>query len=261
MLFWVLLTLTTFFIVNQVLAVQTTTVYYHRCLTHQSLRLNPVVEEFFRWVGWLTMGLDRYVYAGVHKLHHHFTDIEGDPHSPYIEGFWPIQIGNVFYYRVAAKHPEKWEQFVMHIKRDFVDYKIFSHALLGPTLGTVMLCSVLGLIWGVPGILCGLVAAGGHLVAYVFVESPSVNGLCHYPHPTGYQHTKARQAVTTFNNLLVALITGGEGLHHNHHWIQASARFAVKWYEKLVDTGWWTICVLKSLGLATNVRVTNPVTA
>lgn len=260
MLFWVLLTLTTFMVINQA-GVQTTTVYYHRCLTHQSLKLNRAMEEIFRWTGWLLLGIDRWVYAGAHKMHHHFTDVKGDPHSPILEGFWQIQLFNVYYYRRAARHPEKWAHFVTYIKRDVIDRKVFVYGWLGPLLGTTILCSTFGLMWGAPGAACGLIAAAAHGVAYVFVQSSSVNGLCHHRHPGGYQHTNATHAATTYNNLLVALITAGEGLHHSHHRAQASARFAVKWYEKLVDTGWWTICVLKALRLATNVRVANPQTA
>jgi len=36
--------------------------------------------------------------VAVHRKHHAFTDEEGDPHSPKIEGFWQVQLGNVFYY-------------------------------------------------------------------------------------------------------------------------------------------------------------------
>ena len=62
---------------------------------------------------------------------------------------------------------------------------------------------VLGLWWG-------LLAAGIHAVMYVFVLSSSINGLCHY---LGYRNFDN----TATNVRFVALLTGGEGLHNNHH--------------------------------------------
>ena len=62
-----------------------------------------------------------------------------------------------------------------------------------------------------------------------------MNGLCHTPHRWGYGLSGAKHAATTFNNVVVALFTGGEGLHHNHHWMQSSARFARAPLELLVQ--------------------------
>jgi fatty-acid desaturase len=40
----------------------------------------------------------------VHRKHHIFTDVKGDPHSPHIEGYWKIMIANVYYYRREANN-------------------------------------------------------------------------------------------------------------------------------------------------------------
>jgi sn-1 stearoyl-lipid 9-desaturase len=53
------------------------------------------------------------------------------------------------------------------------------------------------------------------------------------------------------NNLLVALLTFGEGWHNNHHAHPVSARHGLKWYE--VDMNWYGIWALKKLGLARHV--------
>jgi stearoyl-CoA desaturase (delta-9 desaturase) len=53
------------------------------------------------------------------------------------------------------------------------------------------------------------------------------------------------------NNLLVALLTFGEGWHNNHHAHPVSARHGLKWYE--IDMNWYGIWALKKMGLARHV--------
>lgn len=45
----------------------------------------------------------------------------------------------------------------------------------------------------------------------------------------------------------------GENWHGNHHAHPGSACFSQKWWQ--IDVGWYVICGLRNLGLATNIRV------
>jgi len=54
------------------------------------------------------------------------------------------------------------------------------------------------------------------------------------------------------NNLWVAILTGGEGWHNNHHAFPVSARHGLAWYE--IDVNYYGIWILKRLGLARNVK-------
>jgi stearoyl-CoA desaturase (delta-9 desaturase) len=87
----------------------------------------------------------------------------------------------------------------------------------------------------------GLLAAAVHFVMYVFVLSSSINGLCHY---VGYRNFDN----TATNIRLVALVTGGEGLHNNHHGHPGSAKFSVRRDE--IDPSWPVIKMLVGLKLA-----------
>lgn len=53
------------------------------------------------------------------------------------------------------------------------------------------------------------------------------------------------------NNVLVGLLSNGEGWHNNHHADPRSARFGRRWWE--LDTTWLTIRLLAALGLARKV--------
>jgi stearoyl-CoA desaturase (delta-9 desaturase) len=51
----------------------------------------------------------------------------------------------------------------------------------------------------------------------------------------------------------VAVLTGGEGWHNNHHAYPVSARHGLAWYE--VDINYYSIWLLGKLGLAKQINV------
>ena len=233
MLFSLILSLVVAAILIQV-AVFGTTIYLHRAATHRALVLHPAVAWCFRFSLWLTTGLSTKEWVAVHRKHHAFTDEEGDPHSPYLMGFWSVQLGNVFHYVKEAKNQEVVERYARDIQQDAWDRVLFNRGLLGLGIGIVALCAVMGIGWG-------LLAASIHAVMYVFVLSSSINGLCH---SVGYKNFDN----TATNLRLLALITGGEGLHNNHHGFPRSPKFSFKASE--FDPAWPIIKLLTFLKLA-----------
>ncbi len=222
-------------LVTQV-AVFSTTIYLHRTATHRALMLHPAVEWMFRCLVWITTGIVPREWVAVHRKHHAFTDEEGDPHSPWLEGFWRVQLGNVFYYASEIRHtPGLVAKYARDIKEDGWDRFVFDHSWLGLSLGITLLCMMLGLGWG-------LLAAGLHALLYVFVLSSSINGLCH---TVGYKNFDN----TARNIRFVALLTGGEGLHNNHHGFPRSPKFSFRASE--FDPAWPVIKLLVALRLAT----------
>jgi stearoyl-CoA desaturase (delta-9 desaturase) len=149
-------------------------------------------------------------------------------------GFWSVQLGNVFLYVKEAKNAEVVERYARDIKEDWWDHTLFNHGLYGVVGGTVALCVVLGIGWG-------LLAAGVHAVMYVFVLSSSINGLCH---AVGYKNFDN----TATNLRFLALLTGGEGLHNNHHGYPRSPKFS--WRTSEIDPAWPIIKLLIALKLA-----------
>jgi stearoyl-CoA desaturase (delta-9 desaturase) len=111
---------------------------------------------------------------------------------------------------------------------------LFNHGAIGPLAGFTLLCLVLGFWWG-------LFAAVVHAFTYVFVLSSSINGLCHQ---VGYKNFDN----TATNLRFLALLTGGEGLHNNHHGFPRSPKFSFKTSE--IDPAWPVIRMLVLLRLA-----------
>jgi stearoyl-CoA desaturase (Delta-9 desaturase) len=217
-----------------------TTIYLHRSATHRALTLHPVAAWGFRLCIWLFTGIVPREWVAVHRKHHAHTDEEGDPHSPLLVGFWKVQLGNVFYYVKEARNPETVATYAKDMQgSDIWDKIAFNYGGAGLIVGGALLCTFLGW-WG----LFASLFAG---FMYVFVLSSSINGLCHY---FGYKNFDN----TAGNFRSVALLTGGEGLHNNHHGRPRAAKFSVRKSE--IDPAWPVIRTMEILGLAKVAKAT-----
>jgi stearoyl-CoA desaturase (delta-9 desaturase) len=214
-------------------AVLVTSIYLHRALAHRSLHVHPVLGAVFRAVLWLTTGQSRRAWVAVHRKHHAFTDREGDPHSPHVLGFWRVQLFNVYYYVVARRDRAMIEKYAPDLSPDRLDRMFFSRGLLGLAIGLTALCVVLG---PRAGLLAGFLHAG----LYVFVLAPLINTLGHWRGGQNYENTARNSAV-------LALVTGGESLHNNHHANPRAPRFSVRPAE--FDPSWPVIRALAAFRL------------
>jgi len=217
---------------TQIAALATST-YLHRALAHRSVAVHPAVDVLFRIVLWLTTGQDRREWVAVHRKHHAFTDREGDPHSPVLRGLWRVQFLNAYYYAREARNPETIRKFAADISQDWLDRAVFSRGWSGLALGTTLLCLLVGLA-------PGLIAAGVHAVLYVFVLAPLINGVGHWRGAKNFDNT-------AYNSRVLAVMTGGESLHNNHHAHPRSPRFSARGLE--FDPSWIVIRALAAVRL------------
>ena len=208
-----------------------TTIYLHRCLTHRGLELHPAIAFLMHLELTLFTGIVPRQWVAVHRKHHQFSDKEGDPHSPYLFGLWKVLFGNYFYYRKEAASAAMVRKYTPDYRTDLVDRIPF--ASLGVLAGLGIFVLMFGLAWGAA-------AWAVHSVLYVLLNS-MINSVCHMIGYRNYDNTAT-------NLQWVAFLTGGEGLHNNHHEYPTSARFAHKGLE--IDPAWPVIHVLERLGLA-----------
>src|SRR4249920_1993644 len=75
------------------------TVFLHRGLAHRAVTFKRPVTESFRFLVWITTGIRPRQWVAVHRKHHAYTDVEGDPHSPVLHGWLTVQMKNVSMYR------------------------------------------------------------------------------------------------------------------------------------------------------------------
>ncbi len=216
-----------------VLANIATTIYLHRAMAHKALTLSWPAALAFRAIVWITTGIRPRQWVAVHRKHHAFTDIDGDPHSPVLLGWKTVQMKNVALYRKCAADPETMHRYAKDIPADRFDDALFDRTILGLAIGITALCLAFG-VW------VGLLAALVHVNLYLG-GSAAVNAIGHHFGRKPYDNGAG-------NLQLLAFLTAGEGLHNNHHAAPTSARLAHRWYE--VDYGWWIIRLMTWLRLA-----------
>ena len=214
-------------------AVFATTVYLHRALAHRALAVHPRVALAFRAVIWTMTGIAPRAWVAVHRKHHAFSDTAQDPHSPVVLGFWAVQLGNVKLYRQTIRDGITVTRYARDLPPDRLDRVLFDHAFLGLGVGIAFLVVALG--WQT-----GLLAAAVHTVVYLGI-SAAVNAV---------GHTYGRRPFDNLatNNQWLAWVSGGEGLHNNHHAAPTSARFALGAGQ--TDPGWWLVRLLVRTGVA-----------
>src|SRR3989337_685638 len=133
-----------------------TTVYLHRALAHRAVAMHPVVNHAFRFLVWVSTGIRPRQWVAVHRKHHAFTDVEGDPHSPVLHGWLKVQMLNLSMYRREARNERTVERYAKDLPQDRLDRVFYDHALVGLGIGTASLCLLFG--WQV-----GLLAAFVHV--------------------------------------------------------------------------------------------------
>ena len=214
-----------------------TTIYLHRAKTHRGLELHPVVGFIMHLELMLFTGIVPREWAAVHRKHHHFSDEEGDPHSPYLFGLWTVLFGNYFMYRKEAKNKDVIRKYTPDWKNDALD------KLPGIEFGALGGLAIFMLMFGV---WWGLGAWVFHIVAYILLNA-SINSICHMK---GYRNFDNKAT----NVQSIALMTAGEGLHNNHHEYPTSPRLALRRGE--IDPAWAVIRILEMCGLARVKRLT-----
>jgi stearoyl-CoA desaturase (delta-9 desaturase) len=208
-----------------------TTIYLHRSKTHKGVELHPAVGLLMHLELSLFTGVIPRQWAAVHRKHHHFSDEEGDPHSPYLYGMWTVLFGNYFFYRTEARNPAVVRKYTPDWKDDAIDKIPGAEYAILIGLGIFML--MFGVWWG-------LAAWAFHIVAYILLNS-SINSICHM---VGYRNFDNKAT----NVQSIALLTAGEGLHNNHHEYPTSARLSQRAGE--IDLAWPVIRALEICGLA-----------
>lgn len=230
---------------------------YHRLLAHRSFRTPKWLERTFvtialccgqntpaRWVSW-------------HRMHHQHADRRDDPHSPWVTFFWS-HVGWLLFDNRSTHNAESYYKYARDILDDPYYMYLEKHRLASGLiyLAHAALFFLVGLAvgWASTGRWIAGVQFGASLLVwgvilrtvYVWHITWAVNSLGHL---FGYRNYET--AEESRNNWFVAIITGGEGWHNNHHHDPASASVQHRWWE--FDLNFYVIKLLERCGLAAQV--------
>jgi len=225
-----------FLLITTHITIACVTLYLHRSQAHKGVEFHPLVSHFMRFWLWLSTGMVTEQWVAVHRKHHRFSDVEGDPHSPIVNGLKNILFRGVYYYYLAAKDAQMIMFYGKGTPSDWIEKKLYTrYHYIGILLFLALDIALFGtwglLIWAIQMIWIPFWAAG------------VINGV---GHSLGYRNGEIRD--NSKNILPYGIIIGGEELHNNHHLDPASPKFSRKWWE--FDIGWAYIRIFEMLKLA-----------
>ncbi len=223
---------------------------YHRLLTHRGYRVPRWLEYFITACGTMALEGGPIFWVATHRVHHQNSDHEGDPHTPR-DGAWWSHAGWIISGRALHSETALLGRYAPDLTRDrghvwlsrfhwlplvFTGIaQIIIGAALAPT-GHALYGAVSMLLWGT----FLRVTIGLH-ATWLVNSATHIFGSRRFD-----THDDSR------NSWWVALLTGGEGWHNNHHAHPVSARHGLAWYE--FDPNYYGIWLLAKLGLATKVQ-------
>jgi len=216
------------------------TLFLHRGQAHRGIVFHPILSHFMRFWLWLTTGMITKAWVAIHRKHHRFSDVEGDPHTPHVFGIWQVLFKGAVLYHSASKDQEMVAQYGVGTPDDWIERNIYTpHSRLG-----ILLMLVIDLLFFGPW---GLVVWGVQMLWIPFWAAGVINGLAHW---WGYRNGETKDHSRNISPW--GIVIGGEELHNNHHLDPASPKLSKNWWE--FDIGWMWLRLFSLVGLAKTTR-------
>lgn len=221
---------------------------YHRLIAHRSFKTSRQFQFVLALFGVLAGQNGPLWWVSHHRHHHRHSDHQDDLHSPNRGLFWS-HMGWLFSpecvaapLHLAADLAVLWELVLLERFSCMVN---LSYGLLLYLLGEAWrACDPGGGANGFQLVVWGAIASK----VCVYHAVWSANSICHR---LGRRRYGTRD--NSRNNLVVALLTFGDGWHHNHHYCPKSARHGFRWWE--LDINFVILTLLARLGIVWDLRM------
>jgi stearoyl-CoA desaturase (delta-9 desaturase) len=208
---------------------------YHRYFSHRSYKTSRAFQFVIAWIAESSAQKGALWWAAHHRHHHKYSDQDEDLHSPTLFGFFWAHIGWIISDRYNATRTDYIGDFAKYPELRWLN----KYHLVPPAVLAVALYLIGG--WGL--FVWGFCLSTTLLWHNTF----TINSLSHLFGRRRYATTD-----TSRNNLLLALMTFGEGWHNNHHHYMASARQGFYWWE--VDLSYYVLKTMSWLGIVWDLR-------
>jgi stearoyl-CoA desaturase (delta-9 desaturase) len=207
---------------------------YHRYFSHRTYKTSRVMQFLLAFLAQTSSQRGVLWWGAHHRDHHKYSDTDKDVHSPRHTGFWHSHIGWIFDGNGATNY-ERIKDMAKYPELVFLN-KMWA---LPPTVLGVACFLVAG--W--PGLLIGFMMSTVLLWHGTF----TINSLSHV-----FGNQRYETGDDSRNNLLLALITMGEGWHNNHHYFMNSTRQGFFWWE--IDMTYYILKAMSWLGLVWDLK-------
>ncbi|WP_341718947.1 acyl-CoA desaturase [Micromonospora sp. FIMYZ51] len=234
------------------------TVGYHRYFTHGSFKAKRWLRIALAVSGSVAVQGDIIQWVADHRRHHAFSDLEGDPHSPWrfgttlrglIKGLFHAHVGWLFGRELSNR-----ERFAPDLLADPDIRRIqrlFPLLVVASVLGPALMGGLL--TWSWQGALTALFWAGLVRISLLHHVTWSINSVCHV---YGERPFMMRHGDRASNFWPLALISFGESWHNLHHADPTSARHGV--LRGQIDISARVIWLFEKVGAAWDVRWPKP---
>lgn len=223
----------------------------HRYFSHHAFVGRAPVTAFFGVFGSMAAQGPIVFWSATHRMHHAFTDGDGDPHSPRpigagrlarAKGLWHGHVGWLFSVQRA-----NWSAYVPDLLQSRLVMALNHRYFTWVTLGLALPTGIGAALGGVRGAVGGLLWGG---LARIFLLDQVTWGVNSIGHTVGSRPHLTRD--NSRNVAPLAPLSLGGAWHNNHHAQPALAetRFA-RWQ---VDVAGRFIRLLDWAGLASGVR-------
>jgi len=203
---------------------------YHRYFSHRTYKTSRWFQFVLAFGAVATAQKGVLWWASQHRKHHRVSDTADDPHSPARHGFWWAHVGWIVSHENQDTRLDDIRDMARYPELRFLD----RHYLLPPLAVALALAAIGGwqfVVWGmfVSTVVC-------------WHGTFTINSLSHL-----WGGRRYRTEDDSRNNLVLALITMGEGWHNNHHHYQVAARQGFFWWE--IDCTYYVLRALSAVGL------------
>jgi fatty-acid desaturase len=213
---------------------------YHRLLTHRGYKVPKWLEYTLTVFATLALEGGPIFWVATHRIHHKYSDQDGDPHSP-VDGTWWSHMGWILTGKSMHHDTTTLSRYVPDLAEDKFHVWITKYHYV-PMIVLGLLLLALG---GIKFVLWGIFLRTVIGLHFTWLVNSAT-------HSWGTRRFQTRDLST--NSWWVALVTWGEGWHNNHHAHPVSARHGLAWYE--IDFNWYVIWTLEKIGIAKKVYTT-----
>lgn len=216
---------------------------YHRYFSHRSYKTSRLFQFILAFVGCMSNQKGPLWWAAHHRYHHSHADRDDDIHSPGQHGFLWAHCLWIF-----SLQYRKADQRLVSTFTEYAELRLLDRFYLVPPIILATLLFGIGMV--LERVRPELHTSGLQMLAWGFFVSTvlvhhaiySANSIAH-----SLGSRRFNSADTSRNNLIVALLTFGDGWHNNHHYYQRSARHGFYWWE--IDLTHYMLKGLSYLGI------------
>lgn len=218
---------------------------YHRYFSHRTYKTSRIFQFCLAFLGATSAQKGPIWWASHHRHHHRHSDTPEDIHSPIVHGIYYAHVGWVLSSQFIEPRLELVKDLLAFPELRLIDrFNLVPPAILG--FAVFLLGHWLGPEFHTSGIQ---MLVWGFFVSTVLLYHGTfcINSFTHLIGSRRFKTTDSSR-----NNLILALITLGEGWHNNHHRYPGSESQGMYWWE--IDVSHYILYVLSKLGIVWDLR-------